>query len=104
MHIHYSKNELDAFGQFVTDDYEMEIVGKEIVYGWSNVKDHLSRLIDKPKKLVITQILSHGKYGAAHGKFVYDDHEVAFSNYYEFLSVASSKVKKTVSYLVSLYR
>lgn len=104
IHVHYASENYEEFGKYVTSDYEMEIIARETVFGWENVKSHLEKQEQRPKKLIITQIISHGKYGAAHGKYVYEDYEVAFSNYYEFSSVASKLVKKTTSYLVAITR
>lgn len=104
MHMEYAQENFDKFAAFVTEDYEMDIISRETFYGWNNVKEHLKKLSIKPKKLVLHQILSHGKYGAAHGRYVYDDYEIAFSNFYEFVSVATHLVKKTTSYLVEIKR
>lgn len=102
MHVSYVNKDFDTFGSYVTDDFEMEIISRDTIYGWINVKEHLQKLKIRPKRLVLTQIISNGKYGSAHGKYVYEQYEIAFSNFYEFVSVANSKVKKTITYLVEV--
>ncbi len=103
-HLAYAKNDLQTFETLVTEDYEMEIVGDTTIYGWNNVKDFLSNVERIPKSLIIHQIISHGKYGAAHGTLVFDSYELAFSHFYEFASTSSQKIKKVTSYMVELKR
>lgn len=98
----YANSDLDKIGTLVADDFEMEFVGESTVYGWSNVQTFLSDIVKRPNAIFIRQIITHGKYAAAHGRFVFDAYELAFNHFYEFTSASSLKIKKITAYVIEL--
>ena len=102
--IAFAKNDIPFLLKSVTDDIVWNMIGKQKITGKENFGIALEQMKDfKAKELVIEQILSHGKEGAANGIFkMTDGKNYAFSDFYLFKSAKGNQIKQITSYLIEV--
>ncbi|MCF8716324.1 nuclear transport factor 2 family protein [Joostella atrarenae] len=88
----------------VTDDIVWSIIGGQKIEGKANFIKALEEVqCVKTAELILDQILSHGKGGAANGTRIMENGEdYAFSDFYIFQSVKGEKINAITSYCIKI--
>lgn len=88
----------------VTDDIVWNIIGDKKIEGKANFEKVLEELRSmKTSELMIDQILSHGKEGAANGWMTMENgKKYAFSDFYVFQGAKGEKIKALTSYCIEV--
>ncbi|ANW96543.1 DNA-binding protein [Wenyingzhuangia fucanilytica] len=88
----------------VSDDIIWNMVGKQKIVGKEDFTKALAKMKDfKARELILEQILTHGKEGAASGQLKMDGNKTyAFSDFYLFNGAKGEKIKQITSYLIEV--
>lgn len=88
----------------VTDDIVWNIVGDKKIAGIEAFTEELEKMQSlKTSELIIDQILSHGKEGAANGVMIMENgNQYAFSDFYIFQGAMGKKIKAITSYCIEI--
>ncbi|WP_240905173.1 nuclear transport factor 2 family protein [Flagellimonas oceani] len=88
----------------VTDDVVWDIIGDKKIEGKQSFVGQLEKMkTDKTSELILHQILSHGKEGAANGILTMENgKKYAFSDFYLFKGAKGTKIKSITSYVIGL--
>lgn len=100
----FAKGNIKFLIESVTDDIVWNIIGDRKIEGKESFTEELKNMESvKASELVIDQVLSHGKEGAANGimKMV-DGKKYAFSDFYLFQGVKGKKIKAITSYCIKI--
>ncbi|UGU14890.1 nuclear transport factor 2 family protein [Sinomicrobium kalidii] len=102
--IAFAKENIGFLTESVTDDIVWNIVGDKKIAGKKNFTDELEKMkTEKAAELILDQILSHGKEGAANGVMkMQNGKKYAFSDFYEFNSAKGAKLKSITSYVIEI--
>lgn len=102
--IAFAKGNLAFLMESVTDDVVWEIMGDKKMEGKQRFVDGLEQMKnEKASELVLHQILSHGKEGAANGIIIMENgKKYAFSDFYIFKGAKGTKIKSITSYVVRI--
>ncbi|GAA5225042.1 hypothetical protein GCM10025777_56730 [Membranihabitans marinus] len=100
--IDFAEGNISYLTDRVTDDIIWQIIGDKIIVGKTNFVKAMEEMKSiKVSELTITQVLSHGKVGAAHGIITLDNGEqYGFSDFYDFHGAKAIKIKKITSYSI----
>lgn len=100
--IAFGKGDVAFLANNVTDEIVWDIIGDEKIEGKQRFMEELEKMKShKTAQLVIHQILSHGKGGAANGTITLQDGKTyAFADFYEFKGVKDLKIKSITSYVI----
>lgn len=98
----FAKGNVEFLIESVADDVVWEQVGDKRISGKEQFAAALEKMKqEKVAELILEQILSHGKEGAANGVIRMQDGRVyAFSDFYRFNSAKGAKLKTITSYLI----
>lgn len=85
----------------VTDQFVWDLIGDKRIEGKESFAQELEAMKSVvPSELILEQILTHGKEGAANGVMkMRGGSEYAFSDFYEF---RGTKLKKITSYVIKI--
>lgn len=88
----------------VTDDIVWNMIGDKKLEGIKAFTEELEKMQSvKASKLILNQILSHGKEGAANGVMTMENgKQYAFSDFYMFQSAKGEKLKAITSYCLEV--
>ena len=88
----------------VTDDIVWDIIGDRKIEGKEKYVEELEKMkSQQATELIIHQILSHGKEGAANGIMKMKDGKTyAFADLYVFKSTKGEKIKSITSYSIEI--
>ncbi len=88
----------------VTDDIVWNMIGNKKLEGIKAFTEELEKMQPvKASELILNQILSHGKEGAANGVMTMENgKQYAFSDFYIFQSAKGEKLKGITSYCIKL--
>lgn len=102
--IAFAKGNIEFITESVTDDIIWNIIGDKKIVGKENFTVELEKMkSEKVNELVLEQILSHGKEGAASGIMKMEDGKnYGFSDFYVFQGAKGKKLKSINSYLIEL--
>ena len=102
--IAFAKGNIEFIVDSVTDDIVWNIIGDKKIEGKEKLTVELEKM--KPEKvseIVLEQILSHGKEGAASGIMkMQDGKKYAFSDLYVFQGAKGTKIKSMNSYVIEI--
>ena len=102
--IAFAEGRVDFLIESVTDDIVWDIIGDRKIEGKGEfVRELEKRKEEKTTELLLHQILSHGKEGAANGILTLQNgNKYAFSDFYQFSSAKGTKVKLITSYILEI--
>ncbi|MEQ8419158.1 MAG: nuclear transport factor 2 family protein [Arenibacter algicola] len=102
--IAFAEGNLTFLIDSVSDDIVWNIIGDQQIEGKVNFAKALEEMKSvKASELIIDQILSHGKEGAANGMMKLQNGEkYAFSDFYMFQSAKGDKIKAITSYCIKM--
>jgi len=102
--IAFAKGNLKFLAESVTDDINWNIIGDKKVEGKNKFTEELEKMKSKKaSELILDQILSHGKEGAANGIIkMQNGREYAFSDFYIFNGAKGAKIKSIASYVIEI--
>lgn len=102
--IAFAKGIVAFLKENVTDDVVWDIVGDKKIIGKEAFLEELEKMKSyRAAELIIDQILSHGKEGAANGIMKMEDGKnYAFADFYKFENTKSKKVKRMTSYVLEI--
>lgn len=88
----------------VTQDIVWNIIGDKKIEGIEAFNSELEKMqLTKATELILNQILSHGKEGAANGLMTMENgNRYAFSDFYIFQSTKGEKIKAITSYCLPM--
>ncbi|MDO6518991.1 nuclear transport factor 2 family protein [Zobellia uliginosa] len=102
--IAFAKGDIAFLIENVTDDIVWNIIGDKTIEGIEVFAEELEKIQSvKASELILDQILSHGKEGAANGWMTMENGmRYAFSDFYLFQSAKGEKLKEITSYCIKL--
>ncbi len=102
--IAFAKGNVEFLIESVTDEIIWNIIGDKKIEGKENYAEELKKMKEeKATELILDQILSHGKEGAANGIIkMQNDKKYAFSDFYIFNGAKGSKIKSITSYVIGI--
>ncbi|MCE7053132.1 nuclear transport factor 2 family protein [Algoriphagus sp. AGSA1] len=102
--IAFAKGDVNFLIESVTDDIVWNIVGDKQIKGKVDFAGELEKMKGyKASELVLDQILSHGKEGAANGTMKMEDGKIyAFSDFYRFKGAKGVKIQSISSYIIEV--
>ena len=102
--IAFAKGNVEFLIESVTDEIVWNIIGDKKIVGKENYVEELEKMkSEKTTELIIDQILSHGKEGAANGIMkMKNGKKYAFSDFYVFRKNKSTDLKSITSYVVEI--
>ena len=102
--IAFATGNVEFLFESVTEEIVWNIIGDKKIEGKDNFAAELDKMKDsKATELILDQILSHGKEGAANGFIkMQNDKKYAFSDFYIFNGVKGSKIKSITSYVIEI--
>lgn len=100
----FAKGDVEFLIASVSDEIVWDRVGDKQINGKEEFTAELQNMkSEKTTELILDQILSHGKEGAANGVLEMESGKVyAFADFYCFTSAKGEKIKSITSYLVEL--
>ncbi len=101
INIAFAQGDADFLLERVTDQISWEIIGDKKIEGKEQFARELEAMnATAPTELILDQVLTHGKLGAANGSIkMPDGSEYAFSDFYEF---RGTKLRKITSYVLKI--
>ena len=102
--IAFAKGNVEFITGNVTDEIVWNIIGNKKIEGKAKFTEELEKMkSEKVSELIIDQILSHGKEGAASGTIkMQNGKEYAFSDCYKFKGAKGAKIKSITSYVIGI--
>ena len=102
--IAFAKGNVEFIVDSVTDDVIWNIIGDKKLDGKKTFEEELEKMkSEKATELIIDQILSHGKEGAANGIIkMQNGKKYAFSDFYKFKGAKGAKIKSITSYVIEI--
>lgn len=102
--IAFAQGNVEYLKEHVTDDIFWLITGEREIEGITAFAEALEEMKStKVKELTLSQILSHGKEGAANGIITLNTgKKYAFSDFYRFQSAKGNKIKSITSYSIEV--
>ncbi|WP_194766483.1 nuclear transport factor 2 family protein [Tamlana sp. I1] len=102
--IAFAKGNVAFLIKNVTEDIVWNIIGDKKIEGIEAFTEELEKIQSvKTTELILDQILSHGKEGAANGVMTMENgKQYAFSDFYLFQSAKGEKLKEITSYCIKL--
>ncbi len=102
--IAFAKGNVEFLNESVTDEIVWNIIGDKKIMGKENFMEELEKMkTEKTNELILDQILSHGKEGAANGIMkMQNGKKYAFSDFYKFYNTKGAKVKSITSYAIEI--
>lgn len=102
--IAFAEGNLTFLIDSVSDDIIWNIIGDQQIEGKVNFAKAMEEMKSvKASELIIDQILSHGKEGAANGMMKMQNGEkYAFSDFYMFQGAKGIKIKAITSYCIKM--
>jgi len=102
--IAFAQGNVEFLNDCVTDEIVWNIIGDKKIQGIEKFTEELRKMQSvKTSELILEQILSHGKEGAANGKILTDSgKKYAFSDFYVFQGAKGARIKKIISYAIEI--
>lgn len=102
--IAFAEGNVKFLTESVTDEIIWNIIGDRKIEGKENFRGELKKMKEeKTTELILDQILSHGKEGAANGIIkTQNEKKYAFSDFYTFNNTKGKKLKSITSYLIEI--
>ena len=102
--IAFAKGDVAFITECVTDDIVWNIIGDKKIEGKEKFTMEFEKMkSEKVSELILEQILSHGKEGAASGIMkMQDGKKYAFSELYVFQGAKGTKIKSMTSYVIGV--
>ncbi|WP_303925204.1 nuclear transport factor 2 family protein [Draconibacterium sediminis] len=102
--IAFAKGNVEFITGNVTDEIVWNIIGNKKIEGKEKFTEELEKMkSEKVSELIIDQILSHGKEGAASGTIkMQNGKEYAFSDFYKFKGAKGAKIRSITSYVIGI--
>jgi len=100
----FAEGNIEFLSANVTDDIAWNIIGDKRIEGIKQFTAELEKMkSEEVAELVLEQILSHGKEGAANGTLkMQDGRQYAFSDFYGFQGAKGNKIKTMSSYCIEI--
>lgn len=102
--IAFAKANINFISESITDDIIWNIIGNKKIEGKEKFVEELEKMKNhKAVELILEQILSHGKEGAANGVMkMKNEKQYAFSDFYVFKGAKGEKIKSITSYVIEI--
>jgi|SRR5690554_1501409 len=102
--IAFAEGNVKFLTESVTDEIIWNIIGDRKIEGKENFGEELKKMKEeKTTELILDQILSHGKEGAANGIMkMQNGKKYAFSDFYLFKGARGAKIKSITSYVIGI--
>ena len=102
--IAFAEGNVKFLTESVTNEIIWNIIGDRKIEGSENFAKELEKMKEqKTTELILDQILSHGKEGAANGIIkIQNGKKYAFSDFYTFNNTKGKKLKSITSYLIEI--
>lgn len=102
--IAFAEGNVKFLTESVTDEIIWNIIGDRKIEESENFAKELEKMKEqKTTELILDQILSHGKEGAANGIIkIQNGKKYAFSDFYTFNNTKGKKLKSITSYLIEI--
>lgn len=102
--IAFARGNVEFITENVTDEIVWNIIGGRKIEGIEKFTVELEKIKSKKTiELMIDQILSHGKEGAANGIMkMQNGKKYAFSNFYKFKGAKGVTIKSITSYVIEI--
>ncbi len=102
--IAFAKGNVEFITESVTEDIVWNIIGDKQIEGIEQFTHELEKMkSEKVSELILKQILSHGKEGAANGIMkMQNGKKYAFSDFYVFQGAKGMKIKSMTSYVIGV--
>lgn len=102
--IAFAQGNVAILTESVTDEIVWNIMGDRKISGIKDFTDALEKMkSEKVKELILEQILSHGKEGAANGIIKMENGKTyAFSDFYVFKGAKGEEIKAITSYIIEI--
>lgn len=102
--IAFAKGDVAFLTENVTDDIIWNMIGDKKLEGIKAFTEELEKMQSvKASELILNQILSHGKEGAANGVMTMESgKQYAFSDFYVFQSTKGEKINAITSYCLEV--
>lgn len=102
--IAFARNDVGFILENITDNVKWNLIGDKIIQGRGNFSEELEQMNSIGAiELEITNILTHGNTGAAHGILRFENQSYAFCDVYIFSSSAkNAKIKEITSYNIEV--
>lgn len=102
--IAFAKGNIAFITDKVTDNISWNIIGDKCIEGKKDFIIELEKMKSEiATELIIEQILSHGKEGAATGIIkMQNGKKYAFSDFYKFNGVKDVKIKSIISHVIGI--
>ncbi|MEK4511380.1 nuclear transport factor 2 family protein [Paenibacillus anaericanus] len=102
--IAFARNDIGFILENITDNVKWNLIGDKVIQGRSNFAEELKQMNNIGAiELEITNILTHGNTGAAHGILRFENLSYAFCDVYIFSSSAkNAKIKEITSYNIEV--
>lgn len=100
----FAQGDVEFLAENVTDEIVWNILGDKKITGKENFLKALEQMkAEKASELILEQILSHGKEGAANGIMKMENgNDYAFSDFYIFNNAKGTQVKSITSYVIKI--
>jgi hypothetical protein len=100
----FAKGNVEFLIKNVTDEIIWNIIGDKKIEGKENFERELNKMKEKKAtELILDQILSHGKVGAANGIIIMENGKKhAFSDFYLFKGAKGLKIESITSYVIGI--
>jgi hypothetical protein len=102
--IAFAEGNVEFITESVTNEIVLNIVGDKKIEGKEKFEKELKRMQgEKASELLLEQILSHGKEGAANGILkTKSGKKYAFSDFYIFQGAKGTRIKSITSYVIGV--
>lgn len=102
--IAFAKGDVKFITENVTDEIVWNIIGDKKIEGKEKFTGELEQMkSEKAAELTISQVLSHGKEGAANGIMTMQNgKKYAFSDFYRFKGAKGVKINSITSYVIEI--
>jgi hypothetical protein len=104
LNIAFVKSDISFITDSISDDISWNLVGDTLIQGKNNVTDVLEKMKrNQATKLIINNIITHGKAGAVNGEISLDNGKIYdYCDVYEFRSAKGTNVKSIMSYVIEI--
>ncbi len=102
--IAFAKGNFKFLIESVTNDINWKIIGDKKIEGKEKFTEELEKMKSKKVlELILDQILTHGKEGAANGTMkMHNGRKYPFSDFYVFNGAKGAKIKCITSYIIEI--
>lgn len=99
LNIAFAEGDITTMLGLFANNIVWEMVGDRVIKGKDHIGQYLLENNDvKATRLVLHQVITHGKFASAHGLLEFKNMNIAFADFYEFSSAGSEQIINITSY------